>query len=51
MPLAANMSKKSAKSGEDQYVRRAASAEMVSSMEGERQLKVGLLWSSSEPRI
>lgn len=44
MPLAANISKKSAKSGEDQYVQRAASAEVASSMERERQLKGGLLW-------
>lgn len=44
MPLAANISKKSAKSGEDQYVQRAASAEVVSSTERERQLKGGLLW-------
>ena len=51
MPLAANISKKTAKAGEDQYVQRAASAEMVSSMERERQLKGGLLYSSSMPRI
>lgn len=52
MPLAANISKKSAKSGEDQYVQRAASAEVVSSMERERQLKGRLLWmESSMPRI
>ena len=51
MPLAANISKKTAKAGEDPYVQRAASAEMVSSMERERQLKGGLLCSSSMPRI